>query len=130
MDSIASEKFIGLLRRIAAFARDNKKEDDETIVRHIYDLHLIKDTLFINPSIKNLIYKVIKSDVEQFGNQSHEFRDNPIGELKYALRILSEDPVYEDRYNKFIGPLVYHPMPAGWNEAIATILRLASVWLV
>lgn len=124
--SIASEKFVALLRRVAAYERDNKKEDDETIVRHIYDLHLIREYLADNTSIRKLIKEVIQTDVEQFGHQSQEFKDNPIEELRYGLKILNEMPIYKKRYEKFIGPLVYHRAPASWDDAINTITKLAS----
>jgi len=39
MKTTASEKFISLLRRTASFNRDNTQADDETLIRHVYDLH-------------------------------------------------------------------------------------------
>jgi predicted nucleotidyltransferase component of viral defense system len=129
IESIASEKFIALLRRVAAFERDNTKEDDETLIRHVYDLHLIKELLSDVNSIKQLVKQVIQIDIEHFGNQSNEFRDNPIKELNYGLQKLIESPLYKERYDKFIGPLVYHPSPASWNEAINTISELTALWL-
>ena len=80
-------------------------------------------------SIKALVDHVIQIDIKQFGNQHEEFRNNPYQELKYGLKLLIENPNYSDRYKKFIGPLVYHPTPATWNEAIKTILNMAAVLL-
>ncbi len=129
IESIVSEKFVALLRRVAAFARDNTKEDDETLIRHVYDLHLIRELISDLGSIGKLVDRVIQIDVEQFGSHSKEFRDNPVEELKYGLKILAEKELYKERYEKFIGPLVYHPEPASWNEAINTISKLSTIWL-
>lgn len=129
IESIASEKFVALLRRAAAFDRDNTKEDDETLIRHVYDLHLINGPLSNINSDGVLVRKVIQMDVEQFGNQSRQFRDNPVEELMYGLKLLIERPLYRERYEKFIGPLVYHPAPANWDEAISTVSKLATMWL-
>ena len=115
--SIASEKFVALLRRTAAFDRDNTKDDDETLVRHVYDLHLIR-ALLDNDVLKELVRQVIQIDIEQFGNQSSQFRDNPLVELNHGLQILLENPIHKQRYEMFIGPLVYNPKTAEWEEAI------------
>ena len=130
IESIASEKFIALLRRIAAFARDSTKEDDITLVRHVYDLHLIKELVIKNHRIRELVHKVIHIDLDQFGRSNTEFKNNPIEELKFGLKMLTELPLYRKRYDEFIGPLVYHPTPANWDTAINTIAQLADMWLV
>ena len=129
IESIASEKFVALLRRIAAFERDKMKKDDETLVRHIYDLHIMKGLFSDVNSVEKLVKQVIQIDRAQFGNQSTAFCENPVEELKYGLQALIKKPIYEERYNRFIGPLVYHPAPALWSEAIDTISNLAQLWL-
>ena len=129
ISSIASEKFVALLRRTAAFDRDNTKDDDETLVRHVYDLHLIRD-LIDDAVLKKLVSQVIQIDLEQFGNQSPQFKTNPMAELQHGLRLLVNDPIHQERYKKFIGPLVYNPETAAWQVAIDTIARFAKAWLV
>jgi predicted nucleotidyltransferase component of viral defense system len=129
IESIASEKFVALLRRIASFHRDNTKENDEALIRHVYDLHLMRELLPDTDSIKKLVSKVIETDVQQFGNQSKLFQNNPTEELKNGLNILINNPLYKTRYDRFIGPLVYHPNPADWSEVISTISGFAKSWL-
>lgn len=128
ISSIASEKFVALLRRTAAFDRDNTKDDDETLIRHVYDLHLIRD-LLDNDVLKELVSRVIQIDVDHFGNQSTQFRDNPLEELNHGLRLLLDNSIHEERYKMFIGPLVYNPQAANWEDAIGTISQFANLWL-
>lgn len=118
-----------MLRRTAACNRDTTQADDETLIRHVYDLHLIGSALTNFNLLKVLVDKVIQIDVDQFGNRHEEFRAHPSQELKYGLNLLIMKPIYRDRYKKFIGPLVYHPSPATWEEAIKTVLQMGDNWL-
>lgn len=129
METTASEKFISLLRRTAACNRDTTQPDDETLIRHVYDLHLIGLALTNFNSLKALVDKVIAIDVDQFSNRHKEFKEHPYKELKYGLDLLITKPIYKDRYKRFIGPLVYHPSPATWEQAIQTVVDMSSEWL-
>jgi len=127
--STASEKFVSLLRRTAAVYRDHSRVDDETLVRHVYDLHVIGASLPTLKPLRDLVEQVIRIDVEQFGNQHEAFRRMPHQELRHGLRLLIENTQHKARYEKFIGPLVYHPSPASWDEAIATVSTMSAEWL-
>lgn len=129
VSSTASEKFVSLLRRTAALDRKQSRIDDKTLIRHVYDLHLINKTLEDITPLKALVKRVIKLDVDQFGGNHEAFKKNPQEELKHGLRLLSQDKIHKERYNQFINPLVYHPSPANWDEAIATVEKMAIKWL-
>ena len=129
INSTASEKFVSLLRRTASHARDSSRADDKTLIRHAYDLHLIFITMASPQTLKPMVQRVIEIDKKQFGRQHKEFVENANLELRYGLSLLIEQPQHQERYNQFIGPLVYHPSPAQWNEAIASIQSLADCWL-
>ena len=49
---------------------------------------------------------------EQFGRQHPLFLANPVAELHHGLNGLCTNPVHKERYERFIGPLVYHESPA------------------
>lgn len=128
--STASEKFVSLLRRTASHARDGSRADDKTLIRHVYDLHLIyKSLLSIPYHLKPMIEQVIEIDKRQFGNQHKEFLSDAISELRFGLSLLVQQAHHQERYKQFIGPLVYHPSPASWEEAIASVKKLADSWL-
>jgi len=129
MATTASEKFVSLLRRTAAIDRDRTRVDDETLVRHVYDLHLMGESLPSLESMRNLVEQVIQTDVEQFGRQHEAFRRTPHQELRHGLSLLLKNHHHELRYEKFIGPLVYHPSPARWDEAIQAVSLMSSEWL-
>jgi len=127
--SIASEKFVSLLRRTASHARDNSRADDETLIRHVYDLHLIYESMASSCELKSMVDRVIEIDKSRYGNQHKEFVNNATSELRYGLSILIEQAHHQERYNQFIGPLVYHPSPAKWDKAISSLQELVDLWL-
>jgi hypothetical protein len=126
LQSIASEKFISLLRRTASVARDTASIDDPALVRHVYDLHLILQSTKKRELIKSMISQVIEIDLEQFGSQHSEFAKDPKKELKFGLQTLKNNPLHKERYQRFNGPLVYHPNPADWETAFDTLEQLAA----
>jgi len=126
LESIVSEKIISILRRTAAHNRDNTREDDPTLIRHVYDIHLaINSNCNIN-LVHELVEKVIEIDRYQFGRQHQNFFDAPKGELNHGLTLLSENPLHKQRYQEFIGPLVYHPSPPDWETALSSLEKLAK----
>lgn len=127
--SIAAEKVVSLLRRTVFHHRNSAQKDDETLVRHVYDLHLIAKDIGDVSELKPLVESVIQIDRQQFGNQDEKFNEDPVGEMKFAEMILRKQKKFRERYDRFIGPLVYHPAPAKWDEAIETIGNLVKTVL-
>jgi hypothetical protein len=129
VNSTACEKFVSLLRRTASHARDSSREDDKTLIRHVYDLHLIQQGMMDPAAIKGMVQQVIAVDKNQFINQHPELAEDSIAELRFGLELLAEQKIHKERYNRFIGPLVYHPSPACWEDALASVQSLAACWL-
>ncbi|MDX3772490.1 nucleotidyl transferase AbiEii/AbiGii toxin family protein [Chromatiaceae bacterium AAb-1] len=126
--STAAEKLVSLLRRTALATRYPERPDDDQLIRHAYDLYQIKTELADKAELKQLIEAVIQTDVNQFGEQHPEFKADPVAELLFGLSQL-QDPKYAERYGRFIGPLVYHPDPVGWVEALKTVENLTNYCL-
>ncbi|AZM96559.1 nucleotidyl transferase AbiEii/AbiGii toxin family protein [Vreelandella venusta] len=126
LSATISEKLVALLRRTAHVNRDPSRKDDETLVRHVYDLHMATSGEHDMVALRTLVQAVIQTDVAQFGNQHAQFVTNPASELLYGLWCLQTHPIHQDRYKRFIGPLVYHDEPASWNEALQTLNELAQ----
>jgi predicted nucleotidyltransferase component of viral defense system len=126
IQSTASEKLVALLRRTAHVDRDSSRKDDKTLVRHVYDLHLIvKSGCNLKP-IGPLLQQVMRTDAEQFGRQHDQFLANPKAEMLHGLTCLQTNPVHKERYETFIGPLVYHESPAQWDETMKTLTDLTN----
>ena len=129
VESIACEKFVSILRRTALHARDSTRPDDATLIRHVYDLHLIYALMPKPAAWKNKVAEVIALDCVQFGNKHAALVQDPITELQYGLALLVDQSLHKQRYAQFIGPLVYHPAPASWDTALKSVQSLADYWL-
>ncbi|MEH8017526.1 nucleotidyl transferase AbiEii/AbiGii toxin family protein [Rheinheimera muenzenbergensis] len=125
LESTAAEKLVSLLRRTALATRFSERQDDDQLIRHAYDLYQIEAELENKAEFKQLIDVVIATDVAQFGEQHPEFRADPDNELLFGLAQL-KDPKYAERYSRFIGPLVYHPEPVAWSDALKTVQLLTK----
>lgn len=126
IEVILVEKFIALLRRTAEVSREYSDNDDETLVRHVYDLYLIKSQNCNISKISELFKHILNQDVNKFGMRHYEFKNAPIGELLYGLNILTSEAKFKNRYKSFLGPLVYNSNPPSWEQGIEYVYDLSK----
>ena len=125
--STQAEKLVSMLRRTASFTRDNKRDDDPALIRHIYDTYYIQQTNHADIEIVvPLVAKVIAEDVARYGNQHKEFVENPIAELMYGLQVLEENKLYEERFNQYVVPMVYGDIIVTWQDAFSVFKLFAE----
>jgi len=125
--STQAEKLVSMLRRTASFTRDNQRDDDPALIRHIYDTYYIQKANLANiKTLVPLVAKVIAEDLARYGNQHEEFVQNPIAELLYGLKILEENKLYEERFNQYVIPMVYGDIIVTWQNAFDVFKLLAK----
>jgi len=125
--STQAEKLVSMLRRTASFTRDNQRDDDPALIRHIYDTYYIQKANLANiKTLVPLVAKVIAEDLARYGNQHEEFVQNPIAELLYGLKILEENKLYEERFNQYVIPMVYGDIIVTWQNAFSAFKMLAK----
>ena len=120
----AAEKLVSLTRRTAMQIAGISREPDPTLVRHIYDLHMIRGH-YTAESVARLAKQIIPVDAEEFGNQFPSYRDNPEAETRRALEALSADAQHAQRYADFVRLMVYGDKPS-YEEALSTVTTLAQ----
>jgi predicted nucleotidyltransferase component of viral defense system len=122
-----AEKLVSMMRRTASVARNSERDDDETLIRHIYDTYYIQ---LAKPSdvesLGKLVTKVIDLDIERFGNQHPRIVECPIDELRYGLQLLIDEPKYAERYKRYVSPMVYAANPVAWDDALSVFMSLAN----
>ncbi|MCB9982120.1 MAG: nucleotidyl transferase AbiEii/AbiGii toxin family protein [Rhodospirillales bacterium] len=102
----AAEKFVALTRRTAVEIADARGPRDPTLVRHIYDLHMIRD--HYDPARTAILAReIMTQDAEEFGNQFPAYRDDPLRETLNAVEALAADPLYAARFEEFMRDMVY-----------------------
>ncbi|HAS6345126.1 TPA: nucleotidyl transferase AbiEii/AbiGii toxin family protein [Vibrio vulnificus] len=121
------EKIISMLRRTMSVKRNTERSDDVALVRHIYDVHCItKLTMSELNSIGGLFKAVLEEDIARFGNQHAEFVANPKQELQLGLKELEENPIFRQRFQDFVTPMVFNTEPHDFDTCFASFKRIAA----
>jgi len=129
VDETAIEKWVGLTRRIIAIER-TYHHDDKTLIRHVYDLHAIKQADKISAAFFALAKIIINNDIKQFKNQHPEYLTNPSNEIKQSLTLLKNKPLWKERYQEFIETMVYDSTHAQEYESVINTLESISVEVI
>ena len=129
-ETILAEKILSLLRRTAGVERGVTEWEDEMLVRHAYDLHIASSKKRDQNTFKDIFVKATETDRKQFRKKHPQFQENPQKELRFGYEVLKTKPLYRDRYDKFVGPLVFNPSPPSWDSALKTVDDLLQeLWL-
>ncbi|MUK26063.1 nucleotidyl transferase AbiEii/AbiGii toxin family protein [Aliivibrio fischeri] len=116
IDSTLVEKVLSMLRRTMSVKRDSKRKDDETLVRHIYDVHCITTEHEIDIDVLKPIFDIVlEEDKRRYGTQHQEFVDNPRNELKLGLVELETNVEFRNRFDAFVAPMVYSSEPCDFD---------------
>ena len=123
----AAEKLVSLTRRTAAERAGVSRDPDPTLVRHIYDLHVLREHVDPN-QVALLARAAAATDVEQFGNQHPAYAADIPGETRKTIHALQTDPAYRRRYDDFVAAMVYGEK---WkfDDAIGTVAALSDGFL-
>lgn len=123
----AAEKAVSLTRRTAMEIAGVSRVPDPTLVRHIYDLHLVRDQVDAD-QVAALMREIAVMDAKQFAQQHPAYRDDIAAETHKALKHLASDPAVQARYTGFVGAMVYGKA-APFPEAIKTVAALVhAAW--
>lgn len=121
----AAEKFVALTRRTAVEIADARGPRDQTLVRHIYDLHMIRAHYDASKAAE-LAREIMEQDAEEFGNQFPAYRENPVAETMRAVDALAADPLYAGRYADFLRDMVYGERP-DYTDCIKTLKAVTDL---
>lgn len=102
----AADKFVALTRRVGSELANVGRARDDTLVRHIYDLHVARDR-YDPIEVASLLHAIMLADAEAYGNQFPAYRDNPMVETLRAVDGLQNDPTYGQQYEEFQRNMVY-----------------------
>ena len=69
------------------------QERDPTLVRHIYDLHMIREQ-YDAAEVAALAHEVMKADAETRGDKFPAWQKDPLGETLRAIEGIPKDKVF------------------------------------
>ena len=120
----AAEKFVALTRRTAAELAEAEGPRDPTLARHVYDLHVVRETFDVG-QVAEMAHAIVPEDAAIFGHQFPAYREDPIAQTMRAVEALAGDGRYAQRYAEFQRDMVYGPqLPYG--DALATVQSIAA----
>jgi hypothetical protein len=119
-----AEKFVALTRRAGAELADAGGPRDKTLVRHVYDLHVVRSH-YDPAAVIALTREIIRADVEAYGHQFPAYRENPVAETLRAVAGLAADDRFASYYAAFLRDMVYGEAP-DFRTALATVSALAD----
>lgn len=120
----AAEKLVALTRRIAMELAGLSRDPDPTLVRHIYDLHLMRNLVDAG-QVAELARAVAEADAKESCNQYPAYAADIAGETRKGLDALGTDPVYRSRYGDFVIAMAYGERPE-FDIALASVVALAE----
>ena len=120
----AAEKLVSLTRRTAMDLAGASRDPDPALVRHIYDLHMVREHLDL-ADVGVLARDIAEADAWEFRNQYPAYEADIAGETRKALAALRADPLHRRRYEDFVAAMVYGERPE-FDEALATVAALAE----
>jgi predicted nucleotidyltransferase component of viral defense system len=120
----AAEKLVSLTRRTAMDLAGLTRDFDPALVRHVYDLHMLRDHVDRGTVIA-LARDIAEVDADEFRNQYPAYHADIAGETQKALDALSTDSVHRERYDRFVAAMVYGER-VDFDEAMGTVAELVG----
>ena len=120
----AAEKFVALTRRAGAELADAGGPRDPTLVRHVYDLHMLRGHYDL-AEVALLAREIILADAAAYGHQFPAYRANPVAETLRAVTGLVADAGFARRYATFQRDMVYGES-ADFETALTAVTALAE----
>ena len=121
----AAEKLVSLTRRTAMEMAGASRDPDPTLIRHVYDLHMMRE--LVDPAtVANLAQQIAENDAAQFAHQYPAYAADIAGETHKALDALRTGRLHRERYDSFVATMVYGERPE-FRGAMATVSGLAAL---
>jgi predicted nucleotidyltransferase component of viral defense system len=120
----AAEKFVALTRRIGE-QRASGDMRDQTLLRHVYDLHHLKGHLDFN-AMGSLVRTIMASDQATRTRGFPAYADDCIGETMRALDALAADSSYREGFDTFQRDMVYGTRPS-YDECMVTLEEMRTL---
>ncbi|WP_440617990.1 nucleotidyl transferase AbiEii/AbiGii toxin family protein [Cysteiniphilum sp. 6C5] len=122
----AAEKWVALTRRIATIDQRGHYYDQD-LVRHIYDLYMIKRKCLLDEEgFIKIVTAIVDEDRIHFKKYSDLYHQDPVKAIKQSLYELEANPCWLENWNLFIDTMVYGDKPS-YTSAIETLKELSDI---
>ena len=120
----AAEKLVALTRRAGAELAGLREKRDPTLVRHVYDLHVIRDH-YGAADVANLAREIMIDDARTYGRDFPAYQADPLAETLKAIDGITTDKTFAENYASFVTSMVYGEAPE-FATAMGILKNLAE----
>jgi predicted nucleotidyltransferase component of viral defense system len=120
----AAEKFVALTRRAGAELAGLREKRDPTLVRHLYDLHVIREH-YDAADVASLAREIMIDDARTYGRDFPAYETDPLTETLKAIDGISADEGFAKNYATFSRDMVYGDGP-DFKTTVATLNGLGE----
>ena len=120
----AAEKLVALTRRAGAELSGLREKRDPTLVRHAYDLHVIRGQ-YDAADVASLAREIMIDDARTYGRDFPAYQSNPLAETLRAIDGIATDKGFAENYATFCRNMVYGEAP-NFATAMETLKNLAQ----
>jgi predicted nucleotidyltransferase component of viral defense system len=120
----AAEKLVALTRRAGAELAGLRQKRDPTLVRHVYDLHVIRKH-YDEADVAALAKEIMAADAELRGEKFPAYQQDPVAETVKAIEGIAADAAYAANYATFCRDMVYGDAP-DFATAVTTLKGIAD----
>ncbi len=120
----AAEKLVAVTRRSAMVLALPGQTGDLTLVRHIYDLHMVREHVD-RPRLIELARRIAKQDAHDFRSQYPAYLADIPGESRRGLLFWTQPGAGQHLYFNFVAAMVYGEQ-ASFTEALPTLIGLVD----
>jgi predicted nucleotidyltransferase component of viral defense system len=120
----AAEKLVALTRRAGAELAGLRKMRDPTLVRHIYDLHVIR-AHYDAGDVATLARGIMVEEAQERARDFPAYAADPRAESLKAIAGIAAGGDFAKHYAEFLAAMVYGDVP-DFDTAVATLNLLAE----
>lgn len=121
----AADKWVAFTRRAATIARGYRGHDN-TLVRHLYDLHILDQQQVLDKRFYQLAIDIMIDDQQQYKMHSLEYTNDPIQETHFILGELGQKSIWRENWQNFTSAMVFQGKVPDFDDALKTLNRLSE----
>jgi predicted nucleotidyltransferase component of viral defense system len=121
----SAEKFVALTRRAGAELAGLRDRRDATLVRHVYDLHVVRGQ-YDAADVAALAREIMVADAALRGKDFPAYKADPMAESLKAVEKISADAECRSAYVSFCRDMVYGDDVPDFDTAVTTLKTLAQ----
>lgn len=121
----AADKLSAIAWRIPDRIRD-RENDDPSLVRHIHDLAILKETALSHRGFFTLVKASMEQDKKRPKNDMSIIELSASEKLHRMLDTLENDKEYKSEYKQFVEGVSYSNQAPGFSEAMAALKDLIA----